>query len=417
MLKGNKTNKKAVITAVVIIMLLFGMVEVGILLFDHFSKNTPNKSNYLFKDNMVVYGVNSSQKGMQYGILNKKGKVLIEAKFDAVIPLGENRMGIAKITEAEKSYAIADIKGNMLTEFEFSSLKRFSGEVAAVFHGGKWGYIDTNGKWAVKPVFDNAHSFSEGVASVSKNGKWFFIDKKGKNISKDSFDAAGSLKRGVAKVKKDGKWGYIDVTFNWLIKPRYDMVRNFSGGLAAVCKNGKWGYIDSNFKEVIKPQYKTAKDFKNGLAPVANDEGYFGYINSEGKLVIPYKEQIINANHFSSSNRAAVWGFGTYPCWNYINSEGKFMDKPVYSWAGDFYGSIAPVCYLHNQKYTFINIDMKPITDSYYKYISNFYEDGYCLIQNDQNKWFAINKKGIPILQKEFDEIISGNDIKWFLNK
>ena len=410
--KSEKTSKKTILALIVGAFLLFALLEIGLVIFEHYSKSAPDKSNFFFKDDMAVFGERGKNGNTKYGIVHKKGNIVVKANYEAALPLGEDRIGVRLTNGNKRKYAILSAESKKITDFEFDEIRRYSGKVIAAKKNGKWGYLDTEGKITIDYRFENVHSFSEGVASVEENGKWFFIDKKGNKISKMTFEEAGNLKKGLARVKKDGKWGYIDVNFNWLTKPCYDDARDFADGLAAVCKNGKWGFVDTKFKEVIEPRYKIAKDFKNGLAPVANDKGQFGYINSEGTVVIPFNENIWDANHFSTSNRAAVCN--SSGMWNYINSEGTYEDKPEYLWAGKFHGSIAPVQYAHNRKYTFINIDMQPILEGYYPYISDFCEDGYCLIKNDSGRWFVINKKGIPLFENEYDELISGNDMKWF---
>jgi hypothetical protein len=57
---------------------------------------------------------------------------------------------------------------------------------------------------------------------------------------------------------------------------------SFSEGLARVELNGKWGYIDKEGKEVIPIKYDWARSFSEGLACVKLN-GKWGYIDKEGK--------------------------------------------------------------------------------------------------------------------------------------
>ncbi len=228
----DKKTKKTIIFLIIGVILLLAIVEIGLVVYNHFASNSANTGNFFFKDKMAVYGTLQKDGTMKYGIIDIKGNPVTQCTYDAILPIGEKRIGAAEIKNGEKAYAILSLTGDEITGYEFEELRFYSGKVIAAKQKGKWGYLDTEGKWTIEPQFDSVHSFSEGVASVEKNGKWFFVDKKGNTISKNRFDEAGNLKGGVAKVKKDGKWGYVDVNFNWIVKPRYDMVRNFSGGLA-----------------------------------------------------------------------------------------------------------------------------------------------------------------------------------------
>lgn len=68
------------------------------------------------------------------------------------------------------------------------------------FVGGKWGFIDESGTFAINPVYDDARSFHEGLAAV----------------------------------KVDNHWGYIDPNENWVFPPRFKQAGNFSEGIARV---------------------------------------------------------------------------------------------------------------------------------------------------------------------------------------
>ena len=53
-------------------------------------------------------------------------------------------------------------------------------------------------------------------------------------------------------------------------------------------KGDLWGYSDVNKTIIIKPEYEEAQRFYEGYAAVKK-AGKFGYINKEGKVVIPFK--------------------------------------------------------------------------------------------------------------------------------
>ena len=44
-------------------------------------------------------------------------------------------------------------------------------------NGGKSGYIDKTGKFAIALQFDEAASFSEGLAAVKVGNKWGYVSK------------------------------------------------------------------------------------------------------------------------------------------------------------------------------------------------------------------------------------------------
>jgi hypothetical protein len=121
----------------------------------------------------------------------------------------------------------------------------FSEGLAVAWLGGKYGYIDATGRFAVVPQFDYARDFADGLAAVKKEGKWGFIDKNGNFVIQPRFSeifnpavfSLGAPARfcdGLIPAKENEKWGFIDKTGAFVIEPIYPEVREFSEGLAAV---------------------------------------------------------------------------------------------------------------------------------------------------------------------------------------
>ena len=103
------------------------------------------------------------------------------------------------------------------------------------------------GTIVINPQFEYARSFSEGLAAVFIGGKCGFIDKTGRIVINPQFGEAKRFTDGLAAVRigddTTGKWGFIDKTGHYVINPQFDYARSFSEGLAAVSIGDKWGYI------------------------------------------------------------------------------------------------------------------------------------------------------------------------------
>ncbi|MEO1435746.1 MAG: WG repeat-containing protein [Bacteroidota bacterium] len=86
---------------------------------------------------------------------------------------------------------------------------------------GKFGYLDTNGEWAIEPGFDEAKPFSEGLAAVFASNRWTYIDEKGKpRIEGLQILEGGAFKNGLAPVQDvHGNWSnYIDTKGNYVYR-------------------------------------------------------------------------------------------------------------------------------------------------------------------------------------------------------
>jgi hypothetical protein len=114
---------------------------------------------------------------------------------------------------------------------------------------------------------------AQTLRPVEANGKWGFVDADNEWKVKPKFEGAKSFKEGMAPVKIKQYWGFLGESGKIAIKPKYNQVLPFSEGLAAVevstPQGNRWGYINFSAEFVISPQYTHAESFKNGQAVVA----------------------------------------------------------------------------------------------------------------------------------------------------
>lgn len=240
----------------------------------------------------------------------------------------------------------------------------FAEGVALVRQNGKYGFIDTTGKFVVPAKFDKiidltdyyhdygTSYFPEGLAIVIQNGKWGFIDKEGKMVIPARFDYADSFSNGIAMVRLNDKDGIIDKTGKFIIPAVYDRIGQFSEGLAPMAQDGKWGFIDKNGKIIIAPQFDNADSFSEGLAEVEQN-GKSGYIDKGGNIVIPI--QFDNACPFFEG-LASVSINGK---WGSIDKTGKIVITPQFDDWYSFNEGLAFVEQSDNLYGTFFFIDQQ----------------------------------------------------------
>jgi hypothetical protein len=117
--------------------------------------------------------------------------------------------------------------------------------------------------------FDEAGQFSEGLAAAKVNGKFGYIDTTGRFLIAPSYEQAAPFSDGLAMVRLHGLYGFIDKAGQLVIPAKYKEAVSFSEGLAAVLFNPdkwEWAFIDRAGKEVISPRVNAGTNFSNGLA-------------------------------------------------------------------------------------------------------------------------------------------------------
>ncbi len=297
--------------------------------------------------------------GNKWGYIDRTGKVVIEPRWQnnddwPGVRVGAFHGGLASVTEYA-SWGVRDDSNYWTYKCGYidktgkyvippqlrQSCGPFSEGLAAVevdFDGpedtkdvGWLGYMDTKGNWAIPPKFIEGGTFHGGIALVSdgfderSEFKRFLIDKKGRPVM-------GA---------KDCRWRYI-----------------FSEGLALAYSREKMlydGFLNENCEYAFKFPPGVYADpnvsrFSEGRAVVFkkpgsppregdssdDDKRIFGYIDTSGKVVIPF--QFKYAVPFSEGLAAVVQKEGGNA---YIDHTGKAVLKPAYGGNGSFHNGLA----------------------------------------------------------------------------
>lgn len=161
-------------------------------------------------------------------------------------------------------------------------------------------------------TFSSISNYSEGLARVSiAYDSTGFIDTAGRSAFSATFPYAGNFHSGRAFVRKtvDGKtkFGFIDKTGRVVIPCIYDEAEDFSCSRAAVNLDGVWRIIDTGGRTVMGDSVLVTETrvanassgtdewldteppaYSDGLMQVRS-AGKYGYADTSGKIVIPYR--------------------------------------------------------------------------------------------------------------------------------
>ena len=127
---------------------------------------------------------------------------------------------------------------------------------------GKWGYVDQNNYWTVRPMYDAVlYETNGGMYPVSANGKWGFVGVSGQPLTECIYDAAvceidyakNNYSVYYAALRRKGKWAFIDIRGTFVTEFKYDEVLILNGKYIIRMREGKKmrsGYLSNDGKEV-----------------------------------------------------------------------------------------------------------------------------------------------------------------------
>jgi hypothetical protein len=183
-----------------------------------------------------------------------------------------------------------------------------------------------------------AGNFSNGMADVQRtvleNGKpsyrYGFIDETGKDVIECIYDKVYAFAYGVAWVKLPGSDMYylINKKGQRVSDTGWKKVGYFFEGMCAVYNDeDKMGFVNRNGKLVIPCQY-LGDSFSEGMAcvqPYEQVEAKYGFIDTTGKLVIPYQYKQAGTTSFQNGEcRVQINGVTCL-----INKKGEVIFKPT----------------------------------------------------------------------------------------
>lgn len=318
-----------------------------------------------------------SNKGEKYGFINPKGEVVIPLKYDWAHSVYQGWIyAEQRLKDWGNVGGFIDITGKTVIPFQIktppiplpeASRHIFSQDLMALpwidkpGNEAKYGYINKQGTFIIKPSYFYATRFSSSVALVrtEKDKGYAYINPKGEVLfTKEKYYSSAAFSEGLARVRLNSKipaeamkQGYIGADGQVVIPLAYYTFNEFKEGLAAVQKYNdkdqegqKWGFLDKNGGLSIPFQYEQAFNFNNGLA-LAVKFDKVGFINTKGRVVIPFKYEYHTHAHFydmlNISDRAGFQA-GFAPVWQkgkmgFINREGKLVVDFKYDGFGEIF--------------------------------------------------------------------------------
>jgi hypothetical protein len=194
-----------------------------------------------------------------------------------------------------------------ITITSYSQETNSKNKLYLVVKDNKVGYINDKAELVIPCVYKNGGGFENNIAAV-QNNKWGCIDKKGKLIVPFLYDSVKYLREGYLGIKLYNKWGIIDSTGNLIIPCIYEFLDKTSvnGYFQVALKDTmatKFGIVDHTGKLISSITYDLVKanyiETSNGKFTVKFN-GYWGLIDTTGKIVIPFIYNSIEKNRDGS---------------------------------------------------------------------------------------------------------------------
>jgi len=290
----------------------------------------------------------------KWGLINKKGKFVLQPEFDNVQPYmraGKENVKYWLVKKTNKEGIYDPDKKIFIVPIKYNKIGFFNnGSATIVIETGdsilswdktlipknKYGVLGPGLKILIPPIYDQIdrqRAFQE-FFKVRKDGKEGIIAQNGNIILPTSYKLiyepfpSGKLPYRWAVEFEDGKIGFTDQSGNLLYKSDYTYANSIqtSEDYSIVYKDSKQGLINSDFELVVPLEYYMLERLKEGflLASKIIDGGNkrYGYIDYNGATLIPFIFEY--ASGFKDGK--ATVKLPNDKDYHHIDLNGKFID-------------------------------------------------------------------------------------------
>ena len=237
----------------------------------------------------------------RWGLMDRAQRVRFEASSSIPIWFGKERVALVK---SGSRFGYINQNGKWIVRPTYENAYPFGNGHAFAKVKDKLGILNERGQWVVSPRYDyivtddyGSPSFKNGLAVVSLNGTVRIIDTKGRelkasvNLNKQKYQIAGPYQNGRILVHKNGKFGFADGSGKMIISPRYDLASDFSQYRAKVMIKSKgkerWHMINLQGRTVGNTGYAYIGEIQSAATPFEDATGKWGYLGLNGKPFVP----------------------------------------------------------------------------------------------------------------------------------
>jgi len=189
------------------------------------------------------------------------------------------------------AWGFLDQNGRLAIRPIFEDVRDFRQGLAAVQWQGKWGFINVNGRMAVPPRYDSVGDFAEiGLAVVTLDGRQQLINRNGESVGEplDAGIQSLVLNDGVpAQASVQYKQEYRSPTGERrFAKPGITVMQAYGDGLyIAMNDEHQYGVLDRDWNWLIEPVFEDVSNPRDGMLAVAYGRDGVMLLGADGKLI------------------------------------------------------------------------------------------------------------------------------------
>lgn len=339
-----------------------------------------------------------------WGMMNSKGKVVIQPQYDAI---GEFK---------EYGYAIMQSKGRvgLLNQFgsevlpaQYDDVKILDSLLFAVLDVSDWAVIDIEGKVILKNGYEQIQIWKGEFIGFKKNRKWGLADTNGKILSSPKYDKIELFKDDFFLTKIGEKKGLLSLSGKEILENKSDEIKIYNPNLFFFYHKKKWGAVDQNGQTLLRPSFQSFYTLSDNFIKLISNNRVYLYSVSNQKLITKGEYETyysFSKKHVLAKNKRKL---------GLINAFGNKILNVKYDEIQSFAKDQFRVKF--QGKWGVVTTGDKEIIPFKYEYITPL-KSNICVVKKNR-KLGIVNSKGQEQVNPKYDKIvIEKNKTKAYLN-
>ena|GEM_PF-5775778 len=230
------------------------------------------------EENSFLMAGKNGISGKEISFYSAKGVFLSERTYTSCRYLSRGLYAVTTESSPDALIGFCNGQGKEQVAPAYSCVYDFSDSRAVVgvktASGIRYGYIDTDAKLIIEPVYDSVSSFSSTTAIVKQHGLYGTINSAGTIELPISYQQLKLLGMDLSSdfghaswdylFLKDGKWGVANTQTKEVLPAVYDYISR-EGHLFQVKTGNLYGLADRNQKMLLPQRYETINYERRGI--------------------------------------------------------------------------------------------------------------------------------------------------------
>lgn len=175
----------------------------------------------------AVTSLARAKSGGRWGLINLKGEWVLKPQYDRIGRFSSRLSAQITLKDAsgQEKHGLVDHTGRVVAAPEWEEVQDLIHGFVPVLRGGKWGYLNADGKAIIPNEWEDAWRFSSsGFAVVTRDKMRGVVDRAGRLVVQPEWNGfINFTPDGIGAVRRGNDWGLMASSGNLLTPVEYDL--------------------------------------------------------------------------------------------------------------------------------------------------------------------------------------------------